>query len=140
MLSRAVYILILIFVINFVFVGLGLATSQELDTVSPINQDIDTITNNTNKVQVNVTTSESGGDVSDSQPQVLPDSGDMYDNYKYIKNNVGNLVWGYKNAFVNMGLPSAIIFLLTGVIAIIQIFCVFIIVSSLVSSISGGGI
>lgn len=140
MIGRAVFVLILIFVINFIFVGLGLATADELNTVSPITQDIDTITDNTNKVGVNVPESAEGGAVSDTAPQVLPDSGDMYDNYKYIKTNVGNFVWGYKNAFVNMGLPSAIVFLLTGIIAIIQIFCVFIIVSTLVSSVTGGGI
>lgn len=139
MIGRAVFILILIFVLNFVFVGLGLGTASDLNTVSPIDQNITTITDNTNKVGTNITTSPAGGTVYNSLPTTAPDSGDMFDNYDYIKNNIGNFVWGYKNVFVNMGLPSAFVFLFTGIIAIIQIFCVFIIVGALISAFTGGG-
>ena len=139
MVGRAVFVLILIFVLNFVFVGLGLGAESDLNTVSPIDQDITTISDNANKVGTNLPSNPSGGSVFNEKPSTTPDSGDMFDNYSYIKENIGNFVWGYKNVFINIGLPSAFVFLFTGIMAIIQMFCLFIIISALISAFTGGG-
>lgn len=140
--TRAVFVLVVIFVINVLFVSFGLANTDLLNQSTPTTGGIGDITDTNTMPNTNVNPSEEGGNLTDNPGllRVIPDAGEGYDNFKAIKNNLGNLVWGYRNVFVIMGLPTTLVFLFTGIIGFIQILCLFTLIGSLISVFTGGGV
>lgn len=139
--SSAVFILVAIFAINLLLYGFGLTNPDFVNQTNPLNSNLNNITDITTKPETSVIESEAGGNLTDNQDvlRALPDSGTGYDNYKMIKDGLSNLVWGYRNAFVVLGLPTILLFLFTGIIGFIQVLCLFTIIGSFISVFTGGG-
>jgi len=141
--STAVFVIVLIFMMNGLLVASGLTNISILDHTRPLDRDTtpSNIIDLTTIPQTGIDYTEGGEGFTDNPAilRALPDASKGYDSYKFIRDNIGNLVWGYRNAFVLIGLPSILVYLLTGVIGFIQVLCLFTIIGNFISIFTGGG-
>ena len=136
---RTVILLIAVLTsINIIFVGMGLFTEQDLYRMSILNEDTEELVNTgvptTNDVDIPTTTT--GSDSYDRLSGI--DSTDYAGKYSTIKVLLLGMLVGYVAILNTIGLPVLIVWLITSLISIFQIFAVFFIIAYFVSSLTGG--
>ncbi len=107
MLNRILLFLFVLTSINICLYGLGISAGYTA---------VDVITSEPTESYV----TDSSGYVS-----IAPKSAESYQSYDNIYNLIVNLAVGYSAIFTLLGLPALIIVLLTAIISVIQVFCVF---------------
>ena len=125
--------------INIVFVGLGLFTEADLSRMSILDSSTTELINTgqTTTNDVDITTNTSGADSYDQLSSV--DSTSYAAKYSTIKVLVLGLLIGYVAILNTIGLPMLLVYLITSLIGIFQIFAVFYIIAYFVSTLRGNG-
>jgi len=107
MLNRILLFLFVLTSINICLYGLGISpgyTAVDVATTSSTNS---YVTDNSNYISV------------------APKSAESYQSYDSIYHLILNMAIGYSAIFTLLGLPALLIILLTAIISVIQVFCVF---------------
>jgi hypothetical protein len=112
--------------INICLVGLGVANAEMLSRIGVI-ESPSTVTAGTGVNVIGGQSQASTGYATDSQGyvSVAPKSKESYSAFDTALGLVYGLAFGYSAIFVLIGLPTLLVLLLTSIIAVIQLFCVF---------------
>lgn len=126
MLNRILLFLFVLLSINICLVGLGVA-NEEMLTRMEIIQDPSTIASGTGVTVIDGQSQATSGYATDSTGyvSVAPKSKESYSSFDKTLGLIYGLAFGYSAIFVLIGLPTLIVILLTSIIAVIQLFCVF---------------
>jgi len=107
MLNRILLFLFVLTAINICLYGLGISAGYTVVDV------------------ISTETSESYITDNPNYTSIAPKSAESYKAYDNIYNLIISMAVGYSAIFTLLGLPTLIIFLLTAIISVIQVFCVF---------------
>lgn len=136
--------LITLFAINVTLVGLGLVDSSWNTKVSVLDSTPSTLINDyhSNDLNVNEGQEIEGGTDSTTDPNQIsgvPYKTNVFSRSEKILTLVGGLTIGYSAIFITMGLPTLMVWLLTGIIAFLEFMSIFYLLAYVFSILRGGG-
>lgn len=142
MINRILLFLSIMLMINIVMVGIGVYDQGQLylDQYNVINknaEELQTLESATEIDLVDIGESDSVED-SESQLALLPEVPEGYSALRTILKLANGLVFGWTMIFVVLRLPMILTLGLVSIIAMIQIFSVFYLISYFISSLRGG--
>lgn len=117
---------VILFSINIVTLGLGLADETWLNKMDIFDQSYEDFQTQIDPVDINYTDVGGNSTATDSYDK-LPvfESKEAISKYSTFKVLLLGMVAGYTAILVNIGLPSLIVWLLAGIIGIFQIMALF---------------
>lgn len=139
MMNKAYLFLVILFSINIVTIGLGLSTFSNTEYINITGQSEEEIMealNPTEPVQDSLPASGSSITEQANQGSKLGWA-EGYQGYVTTKELLRNLMFGYQNIFILIGLSPLLVILFTGIIGIIQIGLLFYIALQIISVIRG---
>jgi len=127
----------ILFAINIVTLGLGLADDTWIDKMKIIDQTPGELAAQQSVVDINYTVvgSSEATDDYDKLPTFEAKSG--VSKYSTFKKLILGLVAGYTAILVNIGLPMLILWLLVGLVSIFQVVALFYLAAYIVSMFTG---
>ena len=136
--------LIILFSINIVMVGLGLADMSWSTKTGVLTSTPSTLVNNYHSNDLNVSEGESvsGGTDATTDPDSIsgvPYKTNVFSRSQKFITLLKGLTIGYAGIFVALGLPVLIIWLLTGLIAMLEFLAIFYVLAYIFSILRGGG-
>lgn len=136
--------LIILFSINVSLVGMGLVDNTWSNKISVLDSTPSTLVTNYNSNDLNVTSGqeiEGGTDSTTDSEQIsgIPYKTGIFSRSQRIITLLEGLTIGYASIFIIMGLPTLIVWLLTGIIALLQFIATFYLLAYIFSILRGGG-
>jgi len=142
MLNRILLFLFVLFSINVCLVGLGVANEQMLYKMNILDKPVDDISEGANVNVYGGQQQQTSGYAVDN-PNYLstaPSSKESKASFDKTMGLIYGLTIGYSAIFVLLGLPSLLVFLLTAIIGIFQIFAIFYMTSYFIGIFRGASI
>lgn len=144
MINRILMFMSILFMINIVLVGIGVYDQAvlEADQYTILNKDVSDIDDLSDATDVSTVDVGESSSVFDSLAQLtlVPEVTQAYSGLKTILKFAGGLVFGWSSVFIVLGFPTLLIYGLTAIIGLLQVFSIFYIVAYFISTLSGGGI
>jgi hypothetical protein len=141
MISRVIYFLIIIFCINTMIVGLGLAEMAEIrltegSVIDVDPSDLGTVPTNIDILYVDV------GDPdtivsSPFEPDFIPESTTGYSGMKTIAQLGEGLLFGWAYVLFLLRFPPILLYGVLGVVGVLQVFCVFYLIMYAINALRG---
>jgi len=136
--------IMILFAINVSMVGLGLADNSWSSKMSVLQSTPTTLVKNYQNNDLNVSTGVSvdgGTSATTDATQIsgVPYKSNVFSRTETFKTLIKSLTIGYAAIFVAMGLPMLIIWLLTGIIGLLQFIATFYLLAYIFSILRGGG-
>ena len=127
MINRIALFLLVLLSINICLYGFGVAPSSLAYKYDVLGQTPAQVYSQSTIIQPGgITNTDPGRAYDQTQAtQVVPGSQSTYGSFNVVKSLVFDLAFGYSAIFVLLGLPMLIVYLLTAVIGIIQLFAIF---------------
>lgn len=139
MMNKAYLFLVILFSINIMTIGLGLNAYSNVDYVNITGQTEEEIMSALEPVEPEQETLPAGGSSITEQQSQGSKLGwnDGYSGYTTTRELLKNLMFGYQNIFILIGLSPLLVILFTGIIGIIQIGILFYFALQIISVIRG---
>ena len=140
MINRIALFLLVLLSINICLVGLGVANEDLLYRMDILDGNTPTqVYAQASVIQPGGVTNTSTGTVYDQTQtaQVVPNSGSTFASFNQVFGLLFGLTFGYSAIFVLLGLPMLIVYLLTAIIGLVQLFAIFYLGSYLIGIFRG---